>query len=62
MYDDPRVLQVSPPADVARISVVGRAEDVQRRAVEDGRRIMADLLDEADIARSSTSEASHGPH
>lgn len=62
MYDDPRILQVSPPADVARISVVGRAEDVQRRAVEDGRRIMADLLDEADIARSSTSEALHGPH
>lgn len=49
MHDDPRILQVSPPADAARIGLVGRAEDVQRRAVEDGRRIMADVLDTAGL-------------
>lgn len=49
MSHDERVTQVAPPADVARISVVGRAQDVQRRAVEDGRRIMADVLDAADL-------------
>ena len=47
MHDDPRIVQVAPPADVAAISVVGRAQDVQKRAVEDGRRIMAETLDAA---------------
>ena len=49
MSHDDRVTQVAPPADVARISVVGRAQDVQRRAVEDGQRIMAETLDAAGL-------------
>ncbi|MBO1759385.1 patatin family protein [Dermacoccus nishinomiyaensis] len=49
MSHDDRVTQVAPPADVARISVVGRAQDVQRRAVQDGQRIMAETLDAAGL-------------
>lgn len=52
MHDDPRILQISPPVGVTNISVVGRAEDVQRRAVEDGQRIMADVLDDAGITQA----------